>query len=169
MLHHHLYCLQESVFIIHFNFYISSLIMLQFITSSAPASMSNISALIQPCCAHCVHQVVCLADTCNVTDVCQCDYCHLLNKHCWPVSSMQDIKKSLMSRKFCQPSTSLPITFSINTIMPIIKQCLKVTTITTLHFRMWPRWPSSVSFKLTKWLPWSVVRLHQQCICMSQL
>ena len=92
---------------------------------------------------HVICQVAYLADACNVTNVHQCNYYCSLNKLCHPVSSMQDIGESLMSKRFC-PTT-------------------------TLYFVMQCREPSPMSFKLTKLLLWSVARLHLWCACMSQL
>ena len=131
--------------------------------------MNNVSVLIQSCCLCCVHQVVCFANTCNVMNVHQCNYCCLLNKLCCSVSSMQDVEKSLMSKRFHSASTSSSTIFFINIITLTIKQWARVIIITTLHFMMWCREPSSVSFKLIKSPLWSMIRLHLWCICMSQL
>ena len=159
----------KTVFNLHFDVFIHSSIMSQLMTASAPMPASNIPALIQSYCSYCIYQIAYLADICNMTDVCWCDYCHLLNKHCWLVSSMQDIKELLMLKRFCQPSMSLPITSSVNTVAPTIRQHPKVTATATLCFRMQPRWLSPVSFKLTKWPPQNTVRLYLQHACMSQL
>ena len=159
----------ETVFNLCFNIFIHSSIMSQPMTASAPMPVSNISALIQLCCLHCIHQVACLANTCNMIDVCWCDYCHLLNKHCQPVNSMQGIKKLLMLRKFCQPSTPLSTASSVNTVVPTIRWHPKVTTTAMLYFKTQPRWSSPVSFKLIKWLLWSTVRLYLWYIHTSQL
>ena len=159
----------KAVFSLCFDIFIYSSMMSQSITPPAPAPASNILALIQLCCLCCVHQVACLADACNVTNVCQCDYCCLLNKLCHPVSSMQDIEELLMLRRFHQTSMLLSITFYVKTVTSIIRWCLKVTATAMLCFIMQCKGPSPVSFKLTKLLLWSAVKLHLWCVCISQL
>ena len=118
----YLYCSQKTVFSLHFNVFIYSLTMSQFITSSASAPVSNVLILIQPCCAYCVCQIACLADACNVTDIHWCDYYCLLNKHYWPVSSIQGIRELLMSRRFHSPSMLPPTTFFTSIVTPTIRQ-----------------------------------------------
>ena len=164
-----LYCPQKAVFSLHFDIFIYSSTMSQFITSSAPALMNNISVLIQPCCVCYIHQVAHFINACNVTDVHWCNYYHLLNKHCWLVSSMQSIEKLLMSRKFHSPSMLLSTASFTSIIASIIRQQAKGTTIAMLHFVMQHKWSSPTSFKLIRSLLQSAVRLHQQCACMSQL
>ena len=143
-----------------FNVFIHSLIILQPVTVSASTLMSNILALIQPCCLCCVHQVICLADVCNVTDVCWCDYCHSLNKLCHLVSSMQDVEESLMSRRFFSTLTPPPTTSCASIITSTTRLQLKITAIAMLHFIIWHKESSPVSFKLIKSLLWSAVKLH---------
>ena len=140
------------MFRLYFNIFIYSLIILQSMTVSASVLVSNISVLIQFCCLYCVYQIVCLADICNVINVCWCDYCCLLNKLCCLMSSMQDVKKSLMLKRFCLISILLPITFFINIITLTIRQQIRIIIIAMLHFIMWYRKPSLISFKLIKLL-----------------
>ena len=156
-LHHQLACApslfilsQKAVFSLCFDVFIYSSMMSQPITPSAPVLVSNISALIQSCYSHCIHQVVCFADVCNVMNVHQCNYYCSLNKLCCLVSSMQDIEELLISRRFHQTSMPSSIAFYIRTVTSIIRQCSKVTTITTLHFMIQHKEPSPISFKFTK-------------------
>ena len=138
------------MFSLCFNIFIHSLIMLQSVTVSAPMLVNNISVLIQSCCLCYVHQIMCFADICNIMNVCWCDYCHLLNKLCHLVSSMQNIKKLLMSRRFCSISMPPPTTFCASTVAPTTRLQFKTTIKTMLHFVMWHRGFPPVSFKLIK-------------------
>ena len=135
----YLYCSQKAVFSLCFNIFIYFLMMSQFIASSTPMLMSNVLVLIQPCCVCCVHQITCFADICNVTNIHWCDYYCSLNKHCQSVSSMQDVGKLLMSRRFHSFSTSLSTASFISIIVSTIKWWAKGTAIATLHFMMWCR------------------------------
>ena len=158
-----------TVFSLHFNIFIHSSTMSQSAAASAPTLTSNVLALIQLCYLCCVCQIVHLANACNVTDVYWCDHCCLLNKHCWLINSMQGVKELLMSKRFHQISMLPSTTFFVNIATPTTKLQAKVTTTVMLHFIMWCRWLSPVSFKLTKLLLQSAAKLHQQYACISQL
>ena len=137
---------------IFFNVFISSSTMLQLITASASVLANNILVLIQLYYLYYVCQIVCFADICNVINVHWCDYCYLLNKLCHPVSSMQNIKKLLISRRFCSILMSPLIIFFVNIVVLTIRWQIKVITTAILCFVMQYRWFSSVNFKLIKLL-----------------
>ena len=157
------------MFSLHFNIFIHFLIISQSVTASASTPASNILILIQFYYLYCIHQIICFTNICNATDVYQCIYYCSLNKLYCLMSSMQDIKKSLMLKRFCQTSMPLSITSYIRTVTSIIRWCLKVTTTAMLCFIMWCKGFSFVSFKLTKLLLWNVMKLHLWCVCTSQL
>ena len=157
------------MFSLCFDIFIHSLTISQPVAALAPMLANNIPVLIQPCCLCCVHQIACFTDICNVTNVHWCDYCCLLNKLCYPVSSMQDVRELLISKRFHLTLTLLPTAFCVNTVMSTTRLWPKVTTTALLYFMMQHRGPSPVSFKLTKSSLWNAVRLHLQHICISQL
>ena len=125
---------------------------LQPVTSSVPVSVNNILTLIQLCCLCCVCQIVCFVNTCNVINVYWCDYCCLLNKFCCLISSMQDVKKLLILKRFCSTSMLLSIAFCASTVASTTKLWPKVTATAILCFVMQCRESSLVSFKFIKLL-----------------
>ena len=111
----------KAVFNLCFNIFIYSLTILQPVTPSTSILMNNVLILIQSYYLHYIYQIAHFANVYNITNVYQCNYYHLLNKFCCLVSSMQDVGKLLMSRKFCLILTLLLIAFYIRTVTLIIR------------------------------------------------